>query len=41
MNGDDARDGRGREPETTADSDLSARLRRLDAQLDGKRGSRS
>ena len=37
MNGDDARDGRGREPETTADSDLSARLRRLDAQLDGKR----
>ena len=37
MNGDDARDGRGREPGTTADGDLSARLRRLDAQLEGKR----
>ena len=37
MSGDDAHDGRGREPGTTADGDLSARLRRLDVQLEGKR----
>jgi ATP synthase protein I len=37
MNGNDARDGRGTGSQATADSDLSARLRQLETQLDRKR----
>jgi ATP synthase protein I len=37
MNGNDARDGRGTGSRTTADTDLSARLRQLETQLDRKR----
>ena len=37
MNGNDARDGREAGSRTTADSDLSARLRQLETQLDRKR----
>ena len=37
MNGNDARDGRETGSRTTADSDLSARLRELETQLDRKR----
>jgi ATP synthase protein I len=39
MNGNDARDGREAGPRATADSDLSARLQRLETQLDRTRGS--
>jgi ATP synthase protein I len=39
MSGNDAHDGRDAEPRTTADGDLSARLQRLDQQLDRKRES--
>jgi ATP synthase protein I len=37
MNGNDARDGRETGSRATADSDLSARLRQLETQLDWKR----
>ena len=37
MNGNDARDGRETGSRTTADGDLSARLRQLETQLDRKR----
>jgi ATP synthase protein I len=37
MNGNDARDGRETGSRATADSDLSARLRQLETQLDRKR----
>jgi ATP synthase protein I len=37
MNGNDARDGRETGSRTTTDSDLSARLRQLETQLDRKR----
>ena len=37
MNGNDARDGRETGSRTTADSDLSARLRQLETKLDRKR----
>lgn len=37
MNGNDARDGRETGPRAAADSDLSARLRQLETQLDRKR----
>jgi ATP synthase protein I len=37
MSGNDAHDGRDSEPWKTADGDLSARLQRLDEQLDRKR----
>ena len=39
MSGDDAQRGRERETEAAADGDLSARLRRLDAQLAGRRAT--
>ncbi|HEY7385351.1 MAG TPA: AtpZ/AtpI family protein [Beijerinckiaceae bacterium] len=39
MTGNDARDGRGTGSRATADSDLSARLKRLELQLDRKRDS--
>ena len=39
MSGNDAHDGRDSEPRTTVDGDLSARLQRLDEQLDRKRDS--
>ena len=39
MTGNDARDGRGTGSRATADSDLSARLKRLEVQLDRKRDS--
>ena len=39
MSGNDARDGREMGSRATADSDLSARLKRLETQLDRKRDS--
>jgi ATP synthase protein I len=41
MNGNDAGDGRGTGPETPAESDLSARLKRLEGALDQKRSAAS
>src|SRR3712207_2795423 len=41
MSGNDAHDGREAGSRTTADGDLSARLQRLDEQLDGKRATAS